>query len=75
MKTLEISLNTIDKVKDFANHSAKVETDVSIKSIDNHYIIDGKSIMGIFSLDLARNVLVTFDESEVEFEDYIRTLM
>ena len=50
MKTVKISLNSIDKVKSFVNDLTKFDTDFDL--ISGRYVIDAKSIMGIFSLDL-----------------------
>mgnify|MGYP000169956162 CR=1 FL=1 len=50
MKTVRISLNSIDKVKSFVNDLAKFDVDFDL--VSGRYVIDAKSIMGIFSLDL-----------------------
>ena len=52
MKTVRISLNSIDKVKSFVNDLA--EYDVDFDLVSGRYVIDAKSIMGIFSLDLSK---------------------
>ena len=49
MKTVQISLNSIDKVKSFVNAITQFEFDFDL--ISGRYVIDAKSIMGIFSLD------------------------
>ena len=54
MKTVKISLNSIDKVKSFVNDLTKFDTDFDL--IAGRYVIDAKSIMGIFSLDLSRPI-------------------
>ncbi len=54
MKTVKISLNSIDKVKAFVNDITKFETDFDL--VSGRYVIDAKSIMGIFSLDLSKNI-------------------
>ena len=54
--TCVIKLNTIDKVKDFVSRVSTFDCDVDI--LYGRYIIDGKSIMGIFSLDLTSPVTV-----------------
>lgn len=54
MNKVRISLNTIDKVKSFSGIVAKHEPDMDIVSENCRYIIDAKSIMGIFSLDLSK---------------------
>ncbi|HIQ98365.1 MAG TPA: HPr family phosphocarrier protein [Candidatus Scybalocola faecavium] len=54
MKTVEIRLDSIDKVKSFVNIITKYDTDFDL--ISGRYVIDAKSIMGIFSLDLSRPI-------------------
>ena len=54
MKTVKISLNSIDKVKSFVNDLTKFDTDFDL--ISGRYVIDAKSIMGIFSLDLSKPI-------------------
>ena len=52
MTTVKISLNSIDKVKSFVNDLTKFDTDFDL--VSGRYVIDAKSIMGIFSLDLSK---------------------
>ena len=54
MKTVSISLNSIDKVKAFVNDISKYEFDFDL--VSGRYVIDAKSIMGIFSLDLSKPI-------------------
>ena len=54
MKTVQISLNSIDKVKSFVNAITQFEFDFDL--ISGRYVIDAKSIMGIFSVDLSKAV-------------------
>ena len=54
MKTVQISLNSIDKVKSFVNAITQFEFDFDL--ISERYVIDAKSIMGIFSLDLSKPI-------------------
>ena len=54
MKTVQISLNSIDKVKSFVNDITKF--DVAFDLVSGRYVIDAKSIMGIFSLDLSKPI-------------------
>jgi len=61
-KNYTISLCTIDKVKDWANKAFTF--DGSIRIISGSYAVDGKSIMGIFSLNLSNQL-----ECEVTVED------
>ena len=54
MKTVQISLNSIDKVKSFVNDITKFDNDFDL--VSGRYVIDAKSIMGIFSLDLSKAI-------------------
>ena len=54
MKTVQISLNSIDKVKSFVNDITKFNNDFD--PVSGRYVIDAKSIMGIFSLDLSKPI-------------------
>ena len=54
MKTVQISLNSIDKVKSFVNDITKFDHDFDL--VSGRYVIDAKSIMGIFSLDLSNPI-------------------
>ena len=54
MKTVKISLNSIDKVKSFVNEITKFDNDFDL--VSGRYVIDAKSIMGIFSLDLSKPI-------------------
>lgn len=65
MKTVQISLNSIDKVKSFVNAITQFDYDFDL--ISGRYVIDAKSIMGIFSLDLSKPIeLAIHAEDEVE---------
>ena len=54
MKTVKISLNSIVKVKSFVNDITKFDYDFDL--VSGRYVIDAKSIMGIFSLDLSKPI-------------------
>lgn len=65
MKTVQISLNSIDKVKAFVNTITRFDYDFDL--ISGRYVIDAKSIMGIFSLDLSKPIdLAIHAEEELE---------
>ena len=54
MITVQISLTSIDKVKSFVNAITQFDFDFDL--ISGRYVIDAKSIMGIFSLDLSKPI-------------------
>ena len=73
MKTVQISLNSIDKVKSFVNAITQIETDFDL--ISGRYVIDAKSIMGIFSLDLSKPIdLAIHAESDANEGEILEVL-
>lgn len=56
MKSFNIALKSINDVKDFVNTVNKYDFDVDLTS--GRYVVDAKSIMGIFSLDLSKPIKV-----------------
>ena len=63
MKRVKILVNSIEKVKDFVNTISKLDTEFDM--VSGRYVIDAKSIMGIFSLDLSEPIdLVIHAEGE-----------
>jgi len=72
MKTYNIMLNTINDVKDFVNIVCGFEFDVDL--ISGRYIIDAKSIMGIFSLDLSQQITLKIHAEEPELTEILESL-
>lgn len=68
MKTVQISLNSIDKVKSFVNTINMMDCDFDL--ISGRYVIDAKSIMGIFSLDLSKPI-----DLNIHAEDNVDQIM
>lgn len=62
MKTVQISLNSIDKVKSFVNDISRFDYDFDL--VSGRYVIDAKSIMGIFSLDLSKPIELSIHADE-----------
>jgi hypothetical protein len=54
MNEFYIKVDSVDKVKDFVKVTNKIVPDMDL--IVGRYIIDAKSIMGIFSVDLTRKI-------------------
>lgn len=72
MKTVKISLNSIDKVKAFVNEISKFDCDLDL--VSGRYVIDAKSIMGIFSLDLSKPLALNIHTSGAALEDIINVI-
>lgn len=76
MKSVKVYLNSIEKVNSFANKIAKFNNDFDLTL--GRYVVDAKSVMGIFSLDLNEpptlNIYATdseVDEILVAIKDYL----
>ena len=72
MKTVKISLNSIDKVKSFVNEITKYDYDFDL--VSGRYVIDAKSIMGIFSLDLSKSMDLNIHADDSEIDKILETL-
>ena len=62
---IRVKFRTLDEIKKFVNLAEKLESDILIYS--NHYVVDGRSLMGILSLSLSYPVDVrVVDDAERE---------
>ena len=71
MKTVTINLGSIDKVKSFVNDITKFDSDFDL--VSGRYVIDAKSIMGIFSLDLSKPIDLNI-HSETDLDEILSVL-
>ena len=63
---INVKINEIAKLKDFVHDTESFMSDIDV--IKGHYVIDAKSVMGMFSLDLSKEVVVRInseDENEI----------
>lgn len=72
-----INLNDFSKVKKFTDEVIKFESDIDV--LRNRYVIDAKSALGIFTIDLSEPVDVeihTDSEEEIRrFNDVMKEFM
>lgn len=60
-----VNLNMVKSVKEFVAIAEKQDFDILIKNQGRAIVIDAKSIMGVFSLDLSNPVIVeVYDKKE-----------
>ncbi len=64
MKEIKILLSSINDVKKFVNLVSKYDFDVDL--VSDRYVVDAKSIMGIFSLDLSKEIKVQIHSDSCE---------
>lgn len=64
MKSVTILLNTTDSVKHFVSTISKYDFEMDLRS--GRYVVDAKSLLGIFSLDLNKPVVLEIYSSECD---------
>ena len=56
MKSVKINLKMAESVKQFVNITMKYDFDIDLRS--GRFVVDAKSILGIFSLDLSKPLVL-----------------
>ncbi|MCL2062420.1 MAG: HPr family phosphocarrier protein [Firmicutes bacterium] len=56
MKSVKVSLSLAECVKNFVNVVSKYPYDIDLRS--GRFVIDAKSLLGIFSLDLSKPIIL-----------------
>ena len=69
MKTKVISIKSLNDIYTFLARAQATEGDITIKR--GCYCIDGKSVLGIFSIDMSQDVVIEYPETAKELEDFI----
>lgn len=71
MKSFKVILTSIEDVKTLVEIVNDFEFDVDM--VSGRYVVDAKSLMGIFSLDLAKPVTMrVYAEDTEKFEDALK---
>lgn len=64
----EVCLPTVNDVKNFVDITTRIQCEVDVLS--GRYVVDGKSIMALFSVDLSRPIKVVILDGEAEAETF-----
>lgn len=72
MSEIVILLDSVEKVKKFVSITTKFESEMDL--VSGRYIIDAKSIMGIFSTNLSKPIILRIYEEGEKAEDIIKAL-
>lgn len=67
-----VLLNTIEKVKRFVNIVSQYDADMELG--EGRYLVDAKSIMGVFSLDLSKPIVLTVHKEESKSQDLLQDI-
>lgn len=70
VKTFPVTLHSVDKVKGFVNDMGRIGGDALL--LAGKYVIDAKSIMGIFSLDLSNPLQLQIEDWKEEYAEVIK---
>lgn len=70
MREMIVSIKGLNDIYNFIANAQKVDGDIIVRR--GRYIIDAKSILGIFSLDMSQNITVTYPETASDFEEFIQ---
>lgn len=69
MKSKFIKITGITDASALVKNASNVEGEVTLRK--DRYVIDCKSVMGIFSIDISTGVTVEYPEDAIEFENFI----
>ncbi len=64
MKSFKVMLSSIVDVKNFVNIANEFDFDIDL--VSGRYVVDAKSLMGIFSLELSKPILMRVYSEETE---------
>lgn len=67
MKSYKLDLNSIERVKGFVSAISNFHGYFDL--VSGRYVVDAKSIMGIFSMDLSENVELRVLETNEEIDE------
>ena len=74
MHTVQINLNSIDKVKAYVHSVNTFNTEFDL--VSGRFVIDAKSIMGIFSLDLSKPINLTiYNDDDAEIMESLKPFL
>ncbi|MEE1312968.1 MAG: HPr family phosphocarrier protein [Lachnospiraceae bacterium] len=72
MKTVKISIDTIEKVKDFVTIVNEYPYDFDL--VTGRYVINAKSIMGIFSLDISKPLDLNIRDAGAQINEILESI-
>ena len=62
----------LNEVKDFVEAASRCNFDIDI--FYNRYVVDAKSILGVYGLDLTKTLTVRYDGYDPNFEEVLKGL-
>ena len=72
MKEVQISLKSIEDVKHFVQTLTMFDGEFEL--ISGKYIVDAKSILGLFSVDLSKPVTLRIEVTDSKLDDILNAI-
>lgn len=72
MKEFQVHLNSINDVRAFVTAASMVSCDIDVLS--GRYLVDAKSIMGLFSLDLSQPVTIQIHSDHSGQDSFVKAI-
>lgn len=72
MREIQISLKSIDDVKQFVQTLTMFDGEFEL--ISGKYIVDAKSILGLFSVDLSKPVTLRIEVTDSKMEEVLNAI-
>ena len=70
MKKVFIKITEIENVNEFVQHARSVQGDILVSR--GKFCVDGKSILGMYSLNVSQGCTVQYPEDAKEFDEFIQ---
>ena len=70
IETMQVRIHGVTDAALFVEHAKEAKEDVIIRR--GKFYVDGKSILGVLSLDMADGVLVEYNSDDKDFEDWLK---
>jgi phosphotransferase system HPr-like phosphotransfer protein len=75
MRAMKVQRNIkldLEEVRDFVEAASRCSFDIDI--FYNRYVVDAKSILGVYGLDLTKTLTVSYNGFDPAFEEYLTEL-
>ena len=70
MKRVHIKITNINDVDIFVQKARSVEGDILVSR--GKFCVDGKSVLGMFSLNVSEGCQVEYPDNAIEFEEFLQ---
>lgn len=72
MTDVKVMLDSIEKVKEFVATTVRFDADIDL--VSGRYVVDAKSILGVFSMDLSKPLVLQIHEEQEKERELLEAL-